>query len=68
MISIACTAKCVMDELVAELRSGSRNTIAMSGYQLEKSSVTEHSFDLIHQLALNKASIMSTNSSTWTSL
>lgn len=60
----ACTAKCVLDKLVAELRPGSRNTIAMSTYQLEKSSVTEHSFDLIHQLVLNKASIMLTNSST----
>jgi len=38
----------------------------MSIYQLEKSSVTEHRFDLIHQLVLNKASIMSINSSTWT--
>ena len=53
--------------MVAELRPGSRNTIAMSTYQLEKSSVTERSFDLIHQLVLNKASIMSRNSSTWTS-
>jgi hypothetical protein len=53
-----------LDKLVAELRPGSRNTIAMSTYQLEKSSVTEHSFDLIHQLVLNKASIMLTNSST----
>jgi len=64
IVFTACTAKCVLDKLVGELRPGSRNAIAMSVYQLEKSSVTEHSFDLIHQLVLNK--LMSINSCTWT--
>jgi hypothetical protein len=35
--SPVCAAKCVLDKLVAELRPGSRNTIAMSNYQLEES-------------------------------